>query len=253
MEYEVADLAQAAGVSVDTIRFYQTGGLLPLPARAGRKAVYDESHLERLRLIRSMAAKGLSLKAIRLLLERDRGDEGNSDTALIAALEEETGPAAYSSAELARCLGVPEALVRSVEEAGLAEGQETADGHVRYSDGDLAAARGAMRLLSFGIPLTKLLALAVRHDRAIRKTCDGAIDLFDNHVRKKRGKEEENGEAVAEAFRELLPLVTGVVAHHFQRTLVNRALRRLRKKGDAHTLSFAMEVAARSRLKVTWK
>ena len=72
-------------------------------------------------------------------------------------------------------------------------------------------------------------------------------------MRKKRGKEEENGEAVAEAFRELLPLVTGVVAHHFQRTLVNRALRRLRKKGDAHTLSFAMEVAARSRLKVTWK
>ena len=84
--WRIEDLATRVELSVDTIRFYQTGGLLPLPARAGRKAVYDESHLERLRLIRSMAAKGLSLKAIRLLLERDRGDDGNTDTALMLAM-----------------------------------------------------------------------------------------------------------------------------------------------------------------------
>ncbi len=254
MEYEVADLASAAGVSVDTIRFYQTGGLLPLPGRAGRKAVYTAEHLERLRLIRSMASKGLSLKAIRLLLDREPGEAGtSSDTALLAALEEESGDAAFSSEDLARQLGVPTALIRSVEEAGLAEGQETADGRRRYSDGDLAAARGAIRLLGFGFPLTKLLALAVRHDRAIRKTCDSAIDLFDDHVRKKRGPDEENGEEVAKAFRELLPLVTAVIAHHFQRVLVNQALRRLKKKGDASTLSFALKVASKTKLKVSWQ
>jgi DNA-binding transcriptional MerR regulator len=254
MEYEVADLATAAGVSIDTVRFYQTGGLLPLPARSGRKAVYTDEHLERLRLIRSMAAKGLSLKAIRLLLGRETA-AGSSDTALLAALEEETEGPAYSSEELARQLGVPAALVRSVEEAGLAEGQETDDGKRRYTEGDLAAARGAIRLLGYGFPLTRLLALAVRHDRAIRKTCDAAIDLFDDHVRKKqgRGAGEENGEDVARAFRELLPLVTAVVAHHFQRVLVNQALRRLKKKGDATTLSFALKVAARTKLKVSWQ
>jgi len=253
MEYEVADLASAAGLSVDTIRFYQTGGLLPLPGRAGRKAVYTEEHLERLHLIRSMAAKGLSLKAIRLLLSREAGSDASSDTALLAALEEESGDAAYTSDDLARQLGVPAALIRSVEETGLAEGQETADGRRRYSQGDLAAARGAIRLLGFGFPLTKLLALAVRHDRSIRKTCDSAIDLFDDHVRKKRGPEEENGEEVAKAFRELLPLVTAVVAHHFQRVLVNQAMRRLKKKGDASTLSFALKVASRTKLKVSWQ
>lgn len=253
MEYEVADLATAAGVSVDTIRFYQTGGLLPLPGRSGRKAVYTAEHLERLRLIRSMAAKGLSLKAIRLLLDREPGSDAGSDTALLAALEEETGDAAYSSEDLARQLGVPTALIRSVEETGLAEGQETPDGRRRYSEGDLAAARGAIRLLGFGFPLTKLLALAVRHDRSIRKTCDSAIDLFDDHVRKKHGPEEENGEDVAKAFRELLPLVTAVVAHHFQRVLVNQALRRLKKKGDASTLSFALKVASKTKLKVSWQ
>jgi DNA-binding transcriptional MerR regulator len=255
VEYEVADLASAAGVSIDTVRFYQTGGLLPLPARSGRKAVYSDEHLERLRLIRSMAAKGLSLRAIRLLLARDAGS-GSSDTALLAALEEETEGPAYSSEDLARQLGVPVALVRSVEEAGLAEGQETDDGKRRYTDGDLAAARGAIRLLGYGFPLTRLLTLAVRHDRAIRKTCDAAIDLFDDHVRKKQGQRgagEENGEDVARAFRELLPLVTAVIAHHFQRVLVNQALRRLKKKGDATTLSFALKVAARTKLKVSWQ
>lgn len=262
MEYEVADLASAAGVSVDTIRFYQTGGLLPAPGRSGRKAVYTEEHLARLRLIRSMASKGLSLKAIRLLLERgeaapDGAPADRSDTALLAALEEEIDGEAYSGEDLARALGVPPALIRSVEEAGLAEGQETADGRRRYSAGDLAAARGAIRLLSYGFPLTKLLALAVRHDRSVRKTCDGAIDLFDDYVRKKHvGKGEadgENGEAVARAFRELLPVATAIVAHHFQRVLVNRALQRLKKKGDASTLSFALKVASRTKLKVSWQ
>jgi len=282
MEYEVADLAAAAGVSVDTIRFYQTGGLLPLPGRSGRKAVYTEEHLGRLRLIRSMASKGLSLKAIRLLLERNPGQHDNAadphgDTALLAALEEEADGAAYSGDDLAKALGVPAALIRSVEETGLAEGLETPDGQRRYSQGDLAAARGALKLLAYGFPLTRLLALAVRHDRAVRKTCDTAIDLFDDHVRKKQGSSRardahatsgehaatgenaesgengENGEAVAQAFRELLPLVTAVVAHHFQRVLVNQALRRLKKKGDASTLSFALKVASRTKLKVSWQ
>jgi DNA-binding transcriptional MerR regulator len=95
MEYDVSDLAAAAGLSVDTVRFYQTGGLLAAPAKSGRKAVYTDEHLGRLRLIRSMAAKGLSLKAIRLLLQRDAGPSA-SDTALLAALEEEIDGPAFS-------------------------------------------------------------------------------------------------------------------------------------------------------------
>jgi DNA-binding transcriptional MerR regulator len=276
MEFEVADLASAAGVSVDTIRFYQTGGLLPLPGRSGRKAVYTDEHLDRLRLIRSMASKGLSLKAIRLLLEREPdaagGAASRSDTALLAALEEEADGATYTGDELAEALGVPTTLIRSVEAAGLAEGLEDAQGRSRYGDGDLAAARGALRLLGYGFPLASLLALAVRHDRAVRKTCDAAIDLFDDHVRKKQGvarsarpeglegaasrahdEDPENGEEVAAAFRELLPVVTAIVAHHFQRVLVGRALRRLRRKGDSSTLSFALKVASRTKLKVSWR
>ena len=49
MEFRVEALASAAGVRVDTVRFYQTKGLIPKPMRRGRVAIYGETHLERLR------------------------------------------------------------------------------------------------------------------------------------------------------------------------------------------------------------
>jgi DNA-binding transcriptional MerR regulator len=251
MEYSVQEIAREAGISVDTVRFYQTSGLLPLPARRGRMAVYSEEHLERLQLVRQMAEKGLSLKVIALLLARGGGDA--SDRALLAALEEEADAPSLSTRELAERLGVPEALMLSVEKTGLAEGQETADGQTRYSLGDLRAAKGALKLLEYGFPLTKLLALAVRHDRAVRKTCDAAIDMFDDYVRKPATRDDDDPEAVARAFKEILPVLVAVIAHHFQRVLVNRALRRLKSRGEEKSLRVALEVAARNRVEVSWR
>ncbi|MEA2499237.1 MAG: hypothetical protein QOH26_1642, partial [Actinomycetota bacterium] len=48
MRYRVDELAGRCGVSVDTIRFYQTKGLLPLPERDGRVGWYGDDHVERL-------------------------------------------------------------------------------------------------------------------------------------------------------------------------------------------------------------
>lgn len=246
------DLVRESGLSVDTIRYYQTIGLLHAPDHEGRRAVYGESHLDRLRLVRSMSKRGLSLKAIRMLLARG-APEATPDQILLAAIEEESDEPTYSREELAERLGVPRALLASVENAGLAEGQEQGDGTTRYSDGDLRVARGALRLLEYGFPLTRLLSLAVRHDRAVRKTVDGAIDLFDDYVRKKEPGKSTDPEAVADAFRELLPLVTAVIAHHFQRVLVNRALKRLRKSGEKGSLEEALKVASKTRLGLRWK
>lgn len=251
MTYSLAELVQASGVPVDTVRYYQTLGLLHLPEHEGRHAVYEDSHIERLRLIRSMSKQGLSLKAIRMLLARG-ATTADSDQILRAAIEEEAAGPSYGSEELAARLGIPRALLVSVERAGLAEGQEQTDGSMRYSDGDLRVARGALRLLEYGFPLTRLLALAIRHDRAVRRTVDGAIDLFDQCVRKRGKDREENPEAVAAAFRELLPLTTALIAQHFQRVLVNRALKRLRKKGDRGSLEVALRVASKTRLGLRW-
>lgn len=71
----VARVAERAGVSRDTVRFYEHEGLLPAPARtsAGYRA-YDESTIERLQFIQGTKRLGLTLADIRdLLAVRDTG------------------------------------------------------------------------------------------------------------------------------------------------------------------------------------
>ncbi len=252
MTYAIEELTRISACPIDTIRYYQTLGLLPAPAHEGRRAVYDESHLDRLKLIRAMGKRGLPLKVIRMLIARGQTPL-ESDQALLSAIEEESDEPSYSSAELARELAIPHALLVSVERAGLTEAQEQENGEVRYTESDLKAARGALRLLGFGFPLHRLILLAVKHDRTIRKSVDEAIELFDRHVRKRGASINEDREGVATAFRQLLPVVTGLVAHHFQRLLVNRALKRLRKKGERDALATAVEVTARTRIGVGWR
>ena len=252
MRYSLTEIVQASGHPVDTIRYYQSQGLLHAPEHEGRMAVYDDSHLDRLRLVRSMSKRGLTLKAIRMLLERG-GERLDSDQILLAAIEEEAAEPSYTSDEMAARLGVPRALLTSVESTGIVEGQEQADGTTRYTDGDLRVARGAIKLLEYGFPLMRLLALAIKHDRAMRKTVDGAIDLFDDNVRKRGSGRDADPDAVTRAFKDLLPIVTGIVAHHFQRVLVNRALKRLKRSGEKGPLEIALKVAAKSRLGVRWQ
>ena len=62
MEYRVEELARAAGVPVDTLRFYQARGLLPAPRRRGRVAVYDEDHGARLRRIRERRSRRANIR-----------------------------------------------------------------------------------------------------------------------------------------------------------------------------------------------
>ena len=250
MELDVTTLARQAATSVDTIRYYQGLGLLHPPRRDGRSAIYDGTHLERLERIRALAERGFSLKAIGSLLEA--GDASESDKRLLAAVVVEGRGQSFTSAELAEKLGVAPVLITSVERAGLVEGQLGPDGGPSYTEEDVRIAAGALKLLEYGFPLTKLLALAVKHHRAARRSVDEAIDLFDDHVRKRKSDTTSDPDAVARAFREMLPMVTALIAHHFQRLLVNRALQRLKKKGDDHALERALRETSRRRIGWRW-
>jgi DNA-binding transcriptional MerR regulator len=59
------NLTDAAGVSVRTVRYYISEGLLPPPEGAGPGSTYTASHLDRLRLIHQLKATYLPLKEIR--------------------------------------------------------------------------------------------------------------------------------------------------------------------------------------------
>jgi len=159
MEYRVEELARAAGVRVDTIRFYQARGLLGPPERRGRVAIYDADHLRRVRQIRELNRQGLSLEAIRRLTSQagaaatdlggserpvtggteaeDPGAEGTgagepgtehlaaaergggTSGSLLAAVEALEGQASYDRDELAEVTGFPVFLLDSLQDLGL--------------------------------------------------------------------------------------------------------------------------------------
>src|SRR3712207_1104651 len=83
MRYRVEELATTAGVSVDTIRYYQRMDVLPRPEREGRIAWYGEEHLERLQHVQQLQQRGFSLAMIGRILA---GTADASEQALAAAL-----------------------------------------------------------------------------------------------------------------------------------------------------------------------
>lgn len=70
----IGELSRKAECLVQTVRFYESEGLLPEPARSdGNFRLYDDAHLQRLLFIRRCRAKDMTLDEIRQLLSfRDR-------------------------------------------------------------------------------------------------------------------------------------------------------------------------------------
>jgi DNA-binding transcriptional MerR regulator len=75
--YGVDELAERAGVSRRTIRYYVQRGILPPPLGLGRGNHYSEEHLATLVRVRELQEAGVSLEVI---IERLRGDDPGSDS-----------------------------------------------------------------------------------------------------------------------------------------------------------------------------
>lgn len=58
------ELAEEAGITVRTLRFYRERGLIQPPRREGRIAWYDDHHLARLRTITGLLERGHTLNGI---------------------------------------------------------------------------------------------------------------------------------------------------------------------------------------------
>jgi MerR family mercuric resistance operon transcriptional regulator len=72
----IGGLANAAGVGVETVRYYQRRGLLAEPPRPpGEVRRYGDADVKRLRFIRSAQAAGFTLAEIGELLDLDASDD----------------------------------------------------------------------------------------------------------------------------------------------------------------------------------
>jgi len=228
MRYRVDQLAAACDVSVDTVRYYQSRGLLPQPDREGRVAWYGDEHAARIREIRTLQTKGLTLAAIRRVVTGELGPADADLAAAVAAARGESGDETelLDLEAFATRSGVPASLIQAVEREGIRLGR-VVDGEERYTEGDIDLVRTALRLLEFGLPLPDLLGLARDADAAMRGLAERAVELFDEHVRKPirdtAGDDDVAATQMVEAFGELLPAVTQLVSHHFRRVLLETA------------------------------
>ncbi len=256
MEMRVEQLSVRSGLSVDTVRYYQSKGLLDPPRRAGRVAWYDESHVDRLERIRSLQQRGFTLATIARLVS---GDLDAADEALLGELsgdhrsvDSEPGDATryprpgpehsrLTIDQLSAATGVPLALLKAVESEGLLVPRRIGDQEY-YDAEDVVAAKAGLCLLEWGIPLSDLLDLAHRHHRATEVVAKEAVAMFSTHVRRPLRQRDHAGDAagseggdvqrLVQAYSELLPAVSSLVGIHFSRTLVNAALDHVERVGS---------------------
>lgn len=117
-EYRIDDLARLAGTTTRNVRVYRDRGLLPPPLRVGRIALFNDTHLTRLRLITSMLDRGYTLAHVHEMLSawaegKNLSDVLGLETAIVgtwATEKSETMP--YADAQ--RLVNDPHAFDRLV-------------------------------------------------------------------------------------------------------------------------------------------
>lgn len=117
-EYRIDDLARLAGTTTRNIRVYRDRGLLPPPLRVGRIALFNDTHLTRLRLITSMLDRGYTIAHVREMLSaweegKNLGDVLGLETAIAGPWTTEK-PETMPLADARRLVADPQAFERLV-------------------------------------------------------------------------------------------------------------------------------------------
>ena len=74
--YSLTELADLAGVTPRTVRYYLASGLLPAVGQTGPGSKYTPDHLARLQLIRRLQAEHLPLAEIRHMESPPPAEQG---------------------------------------------------------------------------------------------------------------------------------------------------------------------------------
>ncbi|WP_259370816.1 MerR family transcriptional regulator [Streptomyces sp. SCUT-3] len=213
-EYRVEELAEAAGITVRTLRFYRERRLLPAPRREGRVAWYSEEHLARLKVIAALLDRGHTLGGIAELLGaweegRDVAELLGLEAAITTRWSDET-PVRLTWDEAAETFG--EQLTDEALDAAVGLGYVALDeeGATHVSRRLLDA---TTTLMGEGVPLTAVLD-AGRHVREhVDAMAERFVELFRTHVLNLDEAKLLPGEAarLAEALERLRPVAGEVV------------------------------------------
>ncbi|MFI6934795.1 MerR family transcriptional regulator [Streptomyces sp. NPDC050287] len=209
----IDELASRAGVTVRTVRFYGTKGLLPPPVIGPRRVGhYGREHLARLALIEELQRQGLTLAAIERYVRQLPADLSAHDLAIHRAVVASWAPDAVETvtrAELER---------RAGRRLGDSDVERLAAMDVVRADAgayrvDLGLLRLGVELLD--VPLSQEAILASRnalieHSRA---AAHELADLFRAEVSKRDAQDVKSLSA------HMQPLVVQALLTTFQRSL----------------------------------
>ncbi|KAB7846588.1 MerR family transcriptional regulator [Streptomyces mobaraensis] len=238
----IDELAARAGVTVRTIRFYSTRGLLPPPALGPRRVGhYGPGHLSRLALIEELQHQGLTLAAIERYLRRLPEDLSAHDLAIhrgVVASWVPDGTEEITHAELERRAGRP----LTEDDIGKLAAMDVLERRAGAGDrGEAARFRVDPGLLALGTQLlavpasldTVLAARTVLLDHA-RSTAHELTRLFHEEVwgPYEAGETDPTEvEAMKSLSAHMQPLVVQALVTAFQRAL-REELRRTYGTGD---------------------
>ncbi|MFE9679868.1 MerR family transcriptional regulator [Streptomyces sp. NPDC002701] len=218
----VDELAARAGVTVRTVRFYSTRGLLPPPVIGPRRVGhYGQDHLSRLALIEELQHQGMTLAGIERYLQQLPAGLSAHDLAIHRAVVASWAPDAaeeMSRAELERRAGRPLGTEDLDRLAAMSVLRETA-GPDAYRV-DLGLLRLGVRLLDVPMAHETILAARTVLMKHTRAAAHELAVLFRDEV-----SGHESVEAVKDLSAHMQPLVVQALLTTFQRSL-NEELRK---------------------------
>jgi DNA-binding transcriptional MerR regulator len=233
--FRIDELAQRAGLTVDTIRYYAREGLLQPPVKQGRNRLYGQEHLDRLDRIRDLRDQRFSLAAIRAIVDVDRpGLEGLFTTS----------GREYTLADLSERAELDDRLVDGLREVGLLPDPAEFGGDA-YDDTDLGLLRAIGELQSIGMTAEILLALGriyVDHFSALQHD---VLDMLSGKANPAWDAEELvkiQTQLTSNAPR-LMPAMNQVLSYVHQRTLQRLTLEAARTS-SATTANAASDIEA---------
>ncbi|THA33346.1 MerR family transcriptional regulator [Streptomyces sp. A1277] len=221
----VDELAARAGVTVRTVRFYSTRGLLPPPVIGPRRVGhYGHGHLSRLALIEELQHQGMTLAAIERYLEQLPPDLSAHDLAIHRALVASWAPDSAedaSRAELERRAGRPlsEQDLDRLAAMGVLERSAPGDGVYRLDPGLL---RLGVELLDVPIAHETILAARTVLMEHTRSAAQELSRLFRDEVwnpYRERESDPEHVKAMKSLSAHMQPMVLQALVTAFQRSL----------------------------------
>ncbi|MEU7577218.1 MerR family transcriptional regulator [Streptomyces sp. NPDC041068] len=220
----VDELAARAGVTVRTIRFYSTKGLLPPPVIGPRRVGhYGQEHLSRLALIEELQHQGMTLAAIERYLEQLPADLSAHDLAIHRAVVASWAPDSAEDvplAELERRAGralAEQDLDRLAAMGVIARTQ--APGTYRV---DLGLLRLGVQLLDVPIEHETILAARTVLMEHTREAAHELSRLFRDEVwgpYRERESDPEHVATMRSLSAHMQPMVVQALVTAFQRSL----------------------------------